>query len=179
MIDRALDFLMRLNNTLLIVQIVILALIGFLGCLFLYYVLPVEVRNVLTPIMAAIFSFIMAPTLISINNKRKEREIKRFEVNRPLYGKLLEILIPLMLAEACKGDYIEMLEEYIKSNYSHMYLYYEGCLIEDIFSVYRNLENKSFENVKYFGMKCIRRIRKEGGVNRDILVPRSLGDILL
>ena len=145
----------------------------------LYFVLSVEVRNVATSFIATIFSLIMAPTLISFNNKRNEREIKRFEVNRPLYETLLEILIPLMLGEEAKSDYIKQLEEYINCNYSHMYLYYNGSLIEDIFSVYRNLENKSIENVRYFGMKCIRRIRKEGGVNRDILVPRSLGDILL
>lgn len=177
-IDRILDMISEFNNKFMIAYFTVVFVLVAIVVVIAYLTLPEEIRDEVTPIIGAIFSVVIVPLELNIYNRKKDNEFKRFEMNKEMYIQLAEMLILFIIEKEYTEKDVEKFEKFIEKNYSQMYISFQSKLISDIISVYRNCTINNHDNVKYYSSKCLKEIRKECGMGKEIYVPVLLEDIL-
>lgn len=166
--SRILDIIFDFNNKFFIVYSIFIAvLVVGVFVISLYYILPTEIKGELTAILGTLLSVVIMPLVINIYNRKKDNISKTFEKNSVLYEELSEILVLILTHDENTEDNEQLIGKYITEHYPKMCSSFSSVLISYLYSVYRNCKNNKYDNVKYFGEKCMKIIRKEGGVGKE------------
>ena len=177
-LDRILDKISELNNKFMIAYFTGVFVLVAAVVIIAYFTLSKEIRNEVTPIIGAIFSVVIVPLVLNVYNRKKDNEFKRFEMNKEMYIQLAEMLSPFIIEKEYTKKDVDKFEKFIEKNYSQMYISFQTKLILDIISVYRNCTINNHGNVKYYSSKCLKEIRKECSIGKEIYVPALVEEIL-
>ncbi len=155
-----------LDNFIIWYWVGVIALLAII-LIVLYYTLPNEIKIEVSSIVGGTLSIIIVPLGLNYINKRNENRMKLFEENKDLYLKLSNILISLITSYDITNK--KNLHNFLCENYSIMCVTFSSSLIVDIISVN---EEDDFENIKYYALKIIKKLRKESGINKTFYINR-------
>ena len=177
-VARLLDSISAAVDRLMIVYIIIAAGIVAIPVFFAYFMLPEEIRTASSTIIGSIMTLIVIPLSLNAINRKKENEIKRFELNKTLYEELSGILTKIVSKEECCEEERKLLREFIVNNYDHMCIYFTSDLISNIYRTYREYINGHKESVRAYAEKCIKQIRKENGNGKQFMFSSMILELI-
>ena len=150
----------------------LLIILGFLGIVLLacYCTLPVEVRDVFTPVIGGLVSLVIIPFFLDERKHARAIAEKSFERNAVLYREYLSIAVGISLED--DGDnsrcdyYRNLLKKYTAAHYPDMCMQFPSELYWQINTVVRYLEKKDMSVAKYYAEKTISLIRSQAGMGK-------------
>lgn len=177
--SRILDTIFDFNNKFFIIYTVFIAvLVVGVFVVTLYSILPSEIKGELTAILGTLLSVVIMPLVINIYNRKKDNISKMFEKNSKLYEALSDVLVSILIHEEDRVHNEYIVCKYITDHYSKMCSSFSSVLISNLYSVYRNCKNNNYDNVKYFGEKCLKIIRKEAGIGKEFAFSSMILDAM-
>lgn len=135
--------------------------------LLVYFALPEDVRGELSAILGTLLSVVVMPLVLNNYNRKKDAITKRCDANSELYVELSDLLVTILTHKDTTVDNTRRVQEYIRVHYSQMCISFSTGLISNLYAVYRNCRSGNYENVTYFGEKCLMTIRRECGVGKE------------
>lgn len=143
-----------------------IVLIG-IPVLLVYIALPEEIRGELSAILGTLLSVVVMPLVLNNHNRKRDDIAKRYDTNNELYVKLSDLLVTILTHKDSTVDNTHRVQEYIRAHYSQMCISFSTRLVSNLYAVYRNCKSGNYENVAYFGEKCLMAIRRECGVGKE------------
>lgn len=135
--------------------------------LLVYIALPENVRGELSAILGTLLSVVVMPLVLNNYNRKKDAITKRCDTNNELYVELSDLLVIILTHKDNTLANTRRVQEYIRTHYSQMCISFPTGLISNLYAVYRNCKSGNYENVAYFGEKCLMTIRRECGVGKE------------
>ena len=135
--------------------------------LLVYIALPENVRGELSAILGTLLSVVVMPLVLNNYNRKKDAITKRCDTNNELYVELSDLLVTILTHKDNTLANTRRVQEYIRTHYSQMCISFPTGLISNLYAVYRNCKSGNYENVAYFGEKCLMTIRRECGVGTE------------
>ena len=135
--------------------------------LLVYIALPENVRGELSTILGTLLSVVVMPLVLNNYNRKKDAITKRCDTNNELYVELSDLLVTILTHKDNTLANTRRVQEYIRTHYSQMCISFPTGLISNLYAVYRNCKSGNYENVAYFGEKCLMTIRRECGVGKE------------
>lgn len=135
--------------------------------LLVYIALPENVRGELSAILGTLLSVVVMPLVLNNYNRKKDAITKRCDTNNELYVELSDLLVTILTHKDNTLANTRRVQEYIRTHYSQMCISFPTGLISNLYAVYRNCKSGNYENVAYFGEKCLMTIRRECGVGKE------------
>jgi hypothetical protein len=132
-----------------------------------YIALPEDVRGELAAILGTLLSVVVMPLVLNNYNRKRDDIAKRYDANSEIYVKLSDLLVTILTHRDNTVDNTRRVQEYIRIHYSQMCISFSTGLISNLYAVYRNCKSGNYENVAYFGEKCLMTIRRECGVGKE------------
>lgn len=143
-----------------------------------YIILDESIRQIITPIVSAIFSVIIVPVVLNYISQKKENEAKLYEINKPIYDELCQIIIVLLKKGFYEDDDVDLINCFLEKNYSQMCISMQSSFIFDVYLIYRECRNNNKENVLYYSEKCVKYIRKQIGVKGDFFFSQLIFEVM-
>lgn len=175
---RFMDSISAAVDRLMIVYIVIAACFVAIPVFLAYFMLPEEIRTASSTIIGSIMTLIVIPLLLNAINRKKENEIRRFELNKTLYEELSGILTIIVSKEEYCEEERKMLREFIVNNYDHMCINFTPDLISNIYRTYRECTNSHKDSVRVYAERCIKQIRKENGNGKQFMFSSMILELI-
>lgn len=132
-----------------------------------YTALPKDVRGELSAILGTLLSVVVMPLVLNNYNRKKDAITKRCDANSELYVEMSDLLVTILTRKDNTEDNTHRVQKYIRTHYSQMCISFSTGLISNLYAVYRNSKSGNYENVAYFGEKCLMTIRRECGVGKE------------
>lgn len=139
-----------------------------------YFMLDENVRNIVSPIISAIFSVIIIPIVLDSINRANAKRIKRFEMNKTIYDEFAEIITKLIKKSNYSTEDVKEINEFITNNYGKMCLSMSSQFIWDAYLICRECKNNNRENVIYYAQKCFKYIRKQCGLKDEFFFSKII-----
>lgn len=157
-----------------------------------YFNMPENIRVEVSAIIGGFVSLIIVP-LASIYIKHRNKKLDElYEINKPLYEKLVFVLLQLLsdeyilhnkdfkqVVKTLSNDEVEIvlkpLETFICDNYGKMCNAFSAGLIMRIFEVYQECSHSvtKYINIRRRIRLCIRLIRKESGAKGTFYISQK------
>ena len=169
------SFLDKMSNIVekfgIIYLLVILGLVSFV-LLVSYCTIPVEIRDVFTPVIGGLFSLVIVPFVLEERKRSREVKEKSFERNADLYRDYLAIAIGITQeadTDNSKCDYYRiLLKKYTEKYYPDMCMQFPANIYWNIHMVVVYLEKKEMDVAKYYAEKSISSIRNQAGMGKAL-----------
>lgn len=135
-----------------------------------YCTIPVEIRDVFTPVVGGLFSLVIIPFILEERKHSREIKEKSFERNADLYRDYLVIAVGISQeddTDSSKCDYYRnLLKKYTEKHYPDMCMQFPSDLYWQIHTVARYLEKKEMGVAKYYAEKSISLICSQAGMGK-------------